>query len=152
MGEPQQAYLRLIEGVRTAAGEEAGPRSLVDRAAGLLAGRVGCPVREAHVHLLRIAEEQGRDPARVAADILAVLETDPAGDDRRVRSAVDEALRGGHRSRRGRRRAEDVVPVPTLAPTPALVQHLLDCIPGAHSWLVPVRDPSREVVDYLTGA
>src|SRR5439155_13631658 len=47
---------------------------------------------------------------------------------------------------------EDVVPVPTLAPTPALVQHLLDCIPGAHSWLVPVRDPSGEVVDYVTGA
>ena len=100
MAEPLQTYLSLIEGIRTAAEAEAGPRSLVDRAAGLLAGRVGCPVREAHVHLLRIAEEQGRDPARVAGDILAVLETASAGDDRRVRSEVDEALRGGHRSRR----------------------------------------------------
>src|SRR5438477_9216587 len=110
MGEPQQAYLRLSGGVRTAAGEEAGPRSLVDRAAGLLAGRVGCPVREAHVHLLRIAEEQGREPARVAADVLAVLETGPAGDDRRVRAAVDEALGVRRRSRRARRRAGGAVP------------------------------------------
>jgi serine phosphatase RsbU (regulator of sigma subunit) len=139
VAEPQQAYRRLIEGVRTAAEEEAGPRSLVDRAAGLLAGRVGCPVREAHVHLLRIAEEEGREPARVAADVLAVLETGPAGDDRRVRSAVDEALGGRRRSQRAR-------------PNAALVQHLLDCVPGAHSWLVPERDAAGEIVDFVTAA
>jgi serine phosphatase RsbU (regulator of sigma subunit) len=147
MAEPQQAYLRLIEGVRTAAEKEAGPRSLVDRAAGLLAGRVGCPVREAHVHLLRIAEEQDRDPARVAADVLAVLETASTGDDRRVRSAVDEALGGRRRSRRARRRAEEAVP-----PSTAVVQHLLDAMPGAHSWLVPERDAAGEIVDYVTAA
>jgi serine phosphatase RsbU (regulator of sigma subunit) len=147
MAEPQQAYLRLIERVRTAAEEEAGPRSLIDRAAGLLAGRVGCPVREAHVHLLRIAEEQDRDPARVATDVLALLETASAGDDRRVRSAVDEALGGRRRSRRARRHAEEAAP-----PSTAVVQHLLDAMPGAHSWLVPERDAAGEIVDFVTAA
>src|SRR5436309_10711141 len=104
--EPGEAYLSLLDGLRGAVDSDTEPRRLVDRAAGLLAGRVGCPVREAHVHLLRIAEEQGSEPARVAADILTVLETGAAGDDRWVRSAVDEALGGGRRSRRGRPRSE----------------------------------------------
>ena len=152
MAEPQQTYLRLLDEIRTAAEVEAGPRSLVDRAAGLLAGRVGCPVREAHTHLVRIADEQGRDPADMAADVLAVLETAPSAEtDRRVRSAVDEALRVRRRPRRGRRQP-DPAGTPPARPTPELVQHMLDCMPGDHSWLVPVRDTAGEVVDYQTAA
>jgi serine phosphatase RsbU (regulator of sigma subunit) len=33
-----------------------------------------------------------------------------------------------------------------------IVQQVLDSLPGAHSWLVPVRDDAGEVTDYLTQA
>ncbi len=65
------------------------PRRLLDQAAGLLAGRVGYAVREAHAHLLRIAEEQDRDPTEVAAEVLAVLDAPAAVP----RGTVDELLR-----------------------------------------------------------
>src|SRR5690242_7650101 len=96
--------------MRTVAEREVGPRSLVDRAAGLLAGKVGCPVREAHAHLLRIAEEQRRDPADVAADLIAVLDAAASsGGESRVRSLLDEALRL-RRRRRDPRSAAGVGP------------------------------------------
>src|SRR5689334_4200797 len=69
----QQAYQRMLDEV-LALDADADARTIVARAAGLLAGRVGCRVREAHVHLLGIAQEQGREPADVAAAVLAVLE------------------------------------------------------------------------------
>ena len=99
MAEPQQAYLSLIDEIRSAVEAEAGPRSLLDRAAGLLAGRVGCRVREAYTYLLRLAAEQGREPAPLAAEVIAVLEAGVGtGDDRRLRSVVDEALRTRRRT------------------------------------------------------
>ncbi len=146
MSEPARSYLELLDEIRTAAEAELEPRSLVDRAAGLLAGKVGCPVREAHAHLLRIAEEQGREPADVAADLVAVLEAAAApGSQRRVRSLVDAAV--GSASRRRRR-----VPDQPVTVGPTLIQEVLDALPGSHSWLVPVRDAGAQVVDYVTQA
>jgi serine phosphatase RsbU (regulator of sigma subunit) len=146
VAEPRRAYLSLLDEIRTAGEAEADPRSLVDRAAGLLAGRVGCPVREAYGHLLRIAEEQDREPGSVAADVLAVLETGTtAGAGGRVRSVVDEALLGRHQP--------EVSGEPSDGPIPAgVVQEVLDALPSGHSWVVPVRDATGEVVDYLTAA
>jgi len=147
VAEPQQVYLSLIDEIRSAVEAEAGPRSLLDRAAGLLAGRIGCPVREAYAHLLRIAEEQGREPGTLAADVLGVLEPGARpGDERRVRSALDAALRS-------RPRPPDRVAEPSTGEVPVqVVQTVLDALPGGHSWVVPVRDAAGEVVDYLTEA
>src|SRR5947207_1515793 len=131
MSEPARPYLELLDGLRGAAETDVPPQSLIDRAAGLLAGKVGCPVREAHSHLLRMADEQHRQPAEVAADLIAVLEAVAApGTERRVRSLLDEALR----SRRRRRQ-----PGAPAGVGPRLVQEVLDALPGSHSWLVPLR-------------
>jgi len=144
--EPARSYLELLDEIRAGADVQVEPRSLVDRAAGLLAGRVGCPVREAYAHLLRIGEEQRRTPAEVATDLLAVLESPaPPESERRVRAMVDDALRLG----RPRRRRE-TARAATLGPP--LVQEILDALPGSHSWLVPVRDPDGTVIDYVTQA
>jgi PAS domain S-box-containing protein len=54
---------------------------VVDRAIGLLAGRLGCRLLEAQGHLVRLATEQGREVAEVAAEMIEMLDVDrfPAG-------------------------------------------------------------------------
>ncbi|TML31338.1 MAG: ANTAR domain-containing protein [Actinobacteria bacterium] len=145
--EPGEAYLSLLDGLRGAVDSDTEPRRLVDRAAGLLAGRVGCPVREAQSHLLRIAEEQERDPAEVAADVLAILDAPASpGAASRVRAVVQDALRP---------RPADVFGVPDDREPPlrpGTVQEIVHGLPGAHSWLVPVRDEAGGVLDFVTQA
>ncbi|BCJ46801.1 hypothetical protein GCM10010168_36770 [Actinoplanes ianthinogenes] len=51
------------------------PGAAVDQAAGLLAGRARCRVADAYRHLMRIAAEQRRDPAAVAARMIGLLDT-----------------------------------------------------------------------------
>ena len=145
--EPGEAYLSLLDGLRGAVDSDTEPARLVDRAAGLLAGRVGCPVREAQSHLLRIAEEQERDPAEVAADVLAILDAPASpGAASRVRAVVEDALRP---------RPADVFGVPDDREPPlrpGTVQEIVHGLPGAHSWLVPVRDEAGGVLDFVTQA
>src|SRR5919201_2718746 len=89
----QQTYQQMLAEVR-AIDSEGDERTVVARAAGLLAGRVGCRVREAHVYLLSIAQEQGREPVEVAADILRVLEARAvSAASGSLRSTVAGALR-----------------------------------------------------------
>src|SRR2546421_717358 len=145
--EPGEAYLSLLDGLRGTVDSDTEPRRLVDRAAGLLAGRVGCPVREAQSHLLRIAEEQERDPAEVAADVLAILDAPASpGGASRVRAVVQDALRP---------RPADVFGVPDDREPPlrpGTVQEIVHGLPGAHSWLVPVRDEAGGVLAFVTPA
>jgi AmiR/NasT family two-component response regulator len=42
------------------------PSVVLERAAGLVAGRVGCRVEEAHAYIRQLAREQGRDRSEVA--------------------------------------------------------------------------------------
>jgi serine phosphatase RsbU (regulator of sigma subunit) len=58
---------------------------VVDRAIGLLAGRLGCRLLEAQGHLVRLATEQGRHVAEIAAEMIEMLDVDrfaagPAAD------------------------------------------------------------------------
>lgn len=48
----------------------------IDRATGLIAGRLGCRLLEAHGNLVRIAAAQGRDVAAVAAEVIEILDSD----------------------------------------------------------------------------
>src|SRR5437868_6146017 len=48
----------------------------IDRATGLLAGRLGCRLLEAQGHLVRLAAEQGRGVAEVAAEMVEMLDVD----------------------------------------------------------------------------
>jgi serine phosphatase RsbU (regulator of sigma subunit)/anti-sigma regulatory factor (Ser/Thr protein kinase) len=143
--ESRQLYLSLLDELRGAAEVDLEPRRLVDRAAGLLAGRVGCTVREAQGHLLRIAGEQRRDPGDVAAEVLSVLDVPAAtGRSPAARGVVEEVLG-----------ARPVVRRPDhgdLSLPAEIVQDILDGLPGAYSWLVPVRDEAGELVDFETGA
>jgi len=63
-----------------------------ERAAGLLAGRIGCRVEEAHTYLRQLATEQDRDVRAVAAEVLATLEARAATPPGRLRTAAAEAL------------------------------------------------------------
>jgi ANTAR domain len=69
-------------------------RRLIDRAAGLLAGRVGCGLDHAAGHLVRLAQEQGRalvDVAAVAVDALTSSAPDSSAPDS---SAPDSSAPG----------------------------------------------------------
>jgi PAS domain S-box-containing protein len=141
-----EAYLRMLDEAR-ALDADAEPRTTVARAAGLLAGRVGCRVREAQVHLLDIAREQGREPAEVAEAVLAVLETEAASPES-VRSTVAGALRAGSRRAAQRRSGPRRAAERRTEPLASVVQEMLDALSGAHWWMVPVRDEAGEVLDF----
>src|SRR5689334_5519248 len=69
------------------------PATQVQRAAGLLAGRVGCRVDEAHTHLLDLAARQGRPAAAVAGELLTALQGRPGPGSASLDAEVDRALR-----------------------------------------------------------
>src|SRR4051794_464553 len=138
----QQLYDRLLAEVREI-DAHTDPVVVVARAAGLLAGRVGCPVREAHVRLIDMAAEQGRDVAEVAAGVLAVLEspTPPAA------AAFDSVLPPPAVRPAG----QPAAPVdgsgreePAAA---AMIGAVLETVTGQYTWLRPVRDDDGRVVD-----
>nr|BFE82338.1 hypothetical protein GCM10020093_049390 [Planobispora longispora] len=63
--EPHRDYLsRLADIDAKVERARVDPEVVLGRAAGLLAGRTGCRVDEAHAHLLRLAAERGDDPGR----------------------------------------------------------------------------------------
>jgi hypothetical protein len=144
--EPRQAYLDRVAEIDARVGAvRADPAVLLERAAGMVAGRVGCRVDEARAYLLRMASDNGRDRHELAAEVLAALEPEAPGRPRRMRAMVDRALRApqAHAAasapagRAGADRADWV----------EAVQRVLDAMPGTHSLLIPVRDDAGEVVD-----
>jgi len=149
--EPVPKHLNLLDELGVQPEADLDPRRILDRAAGMLAGRVGCTIREAQIHLLRMAEEQRRDPAGVASEVLAVLEMPAiAGGTGQIRGAVENALTGYRVPILDTPVAESGgAPLPF---GPDSIRDILDALPGAYSWLVPVRDGAGEVVDFRTGA
>jgi serine phosphatase RsbU (regulator of sigma subunit) len=129
------------------------PALVVERAAGLLAGRVGCRVDEAHTYLLRRAAEQRRPVEDVASEVSATLESRTAGP-QGWDAALDEFGRPyPHpqpvlpvRRRRWRRSAETATAVG--ADWAAMMQQVLDGLGGHHLAILPMRDGSGEVVDF----
>src|SRR5689334_4609821 len=100
-----------------------GDRVLIERAAGLLAGRSRCRVADAHRHLVRMAADQQRDMAEVAAGVLRVLDA-PAAEPwppAQVPQMVAAAL--------GLRRPVST-PIRRYTPWVSVVQRVLDSSPG----------------------
>ncbi|MEV0391386.1 SpoIIE family protein phosphatase [Nonomuraea sp. NPDC050643] len=137
------------------------PEVLLGRASGLLAGRAGCRVGEAHAYLLRLADEQGRQVHTLAADVLAAMEGRSGGGTSSLATAVDEALRPdpGRVHRQGERPPEPPTPEPPPAdPAPAgdawvqAVQRVLDTLPDRHILLLPRYDDTGRVTDYTFAA
>src|SRR5690349_7897591 len=74
------ARLRAVAASGRAVAADQPRQRLVDRAAGLLAGRVGCGLDQAQRHLVRLAREQGCDLVDVAVAALDALESSTTGE------------------------------------------------------------------------
>jgi serine phosphatase RsbU (regulator of sigma subunit) len=143
----QQVYDRLLEQVREI-DAHTDPVVVVARAAGLLAGRVGCRVREAHVRLIDMAAEQGREVPDVAADVLSVLESGtpptPTSFDSVLGSPTVRPAEQPPAPVNGSGREESRVA--------ALIGAVLEATTGQYTWLQPIRDDAGRVVDFEFGA
>jgi serine phosphatase RsbU (regulator of sigma subunit) len=144
----QEGYLQRLADLDAAVQKaQLAPEALVERAAGLLAGRTGCRVDEAHAHLLQLAAEQSREPGDVAAETLTALDGQPVTGGGRVRAAVSQVLRLPHRDTNRPRRLR---PAAASADDWAtVVQQTLDGLPGEQVLLNPVRDPAGVAEDFV---
>jgi hypothetical protein len=147
----QQEYLqRLADFEAAVARAQPDPVILVERAAGLIAGRAGCRIDEAHAQLRLLATEQGREPSEVAADLLAILQTSLSGDKVDVRTALEEALQPA------RRAAPATGPAPAH-PAPLTVdpgwaetmRQIVGAVAGDHTVVAPVRDADGRPADFV---
>jgi serine phosphatase RsbU (regulator of sigma subunit) len=152
--EQQQGYRDRLAEIEAAV-ERAQPSAdvTVERAAGLLAGQVGCRVSEAHAYLLRRAAEQGLEAREVAAAVLAALEGQVASAGTgRLRAAVDQALQPPRPSARWRSRRLQSGSQPIANDWAAVMQQVLDAVPGNHTVLLPLRNEADEIVDFVLAA
>ncbi|HEY0533556.1 MAG TPA: ANTAR domain-containing protein, partial [Actinoplanes sp.] len=137
-------YAEAIGFLRPAAGEA--ERSTIDRAVGLLAGRARCRVSEAHRHLLRTAAERRQEVAAVAATVLRLLDVaDPVGPPDSLPRLVDTALDGASP-------VPQISPIRRFEPWLAMVQRVLDVVPGMSAFLVPERDDRGALTDLVWAA
>jgi serine phosphatase RsbU (regulator of sigma subunit) len=88
---------RLAELDAMVAGARLSPEATCERAAGLLAGRIGCRIDEAHAHLRLLAGQQRKSLDRVAAEMIAALETRRSTPPQQLLRTAREALRS-HRA------------------------------------------------------
>ncbi|GIH78866.1 hypothetical protein Plo01_52950 [Planobispora longispora] len=159
--EPHRDYLsRLADIDAKVERARVDPEVVLGRAAGLLAGRTGCRVDEAHAHLLRLAAERGDDPGETAADVLEALEDCTPQKPDRLGSLTETALRppppAGRRSSPGSFPSSGPAApsgVPSVVSGWAdIVQQVLDAVPGRHIVLMPVRDRNGRIEDYTFAA
>jgi serine phosphatase RsbU (regulator of sigma subunit) len=147
----QQDYLQRLADIDAAvARAQPDPRVLVDRAAGFIAGRVGCRIDEAYAQLQLIATEQGRLLAEVAGDVLAMQTRLPA-EDRAVRAAVESVLQPGRTTvRRPAVTARQVArPDHDDRGWAATMRQVLAAVSGNHTAVSPVRDAAGQVEDFV---
>ena len=68
--DPDQGYAERLAELAAKIGQaRLSPEVVCERAAGLLAGRTGCRIDDAHAHLRLLATEQGSDVGTVAAKV-----------------------------------------------------------------------------------
>src|SRR4051812_48562281 len=153
--EAHQGYLHRLTELDARIGlARLGPDVVAERAAGLLAGRIGCRVDDAHTYLRQLAAEQDRDVRAVAADVLATLEQHGPAPADRLRTSADDVLarpRGtpaADRRPRPRRAAPGADGAGVEPGWAGMVQQVLDTVPGHHVVVVPQRDPGGQIVDY----
>jgi serine phosphatase RsbU (regulator of sigma subunit)/PAS domain-containing protein len=134
-------YAEAIGHLRPVAGEA--ERSTIDRAVGLLAGRARCRVSEAHRHLLRTAADRRQSVAEVAVSVLRLLDTaEPIGLPESLPRIVATALNG----------TPPDAPVRRFEPWLAMVQRVLDVVPGMTAFLTPERDEHGALTDLIWAA
>ncbi len=122
------------------------PGVMLERAAGLLAGRVGVRVDDARTHLLQLAAEQGRRAGDVATEILTALQGGATADGHRISAQVRGATRPTRR-RRVRPHQPQASPVP-VEDWVRTAQEMLDAMGGRHVLLLPIRGDTGQLEDY----
>jgi serine phosphatase RsbU (regulator of sigma subunit) len=150
----RQAYAQAVEDLHAAAHkprDDAG-RGTVDRAVGLLAGRTGCRLADAHRHLLRMAADQGRDVADAAAGVIRLLDVPSPVADRAPPPTPTEVLAQAAAQAAARAPAVGVAPVHRFEPWLTMVQRVLDVVPGSAALLTPVRDATGRLADLIYAA
>jgi serine phosphatase RsbU (regulator of sigma subunit) len=139
----RQAYVTAVEALRTATtsavGGAAQDLATVDRAVGLLAGRTRGRLSDAHRHLLRMAAEQNRDVAEIAAGVIALLDAAGPAPDRGPPSIASLLQAAGQVAVR-------------RDPWLVTVQRVLDVLPVAAALLTPVRDSAGRLTDLVYAA
>jgi len=152
----QQDYLQRLADLEAAAADALPPPAvLLERVAGLIAGRVGCGIDEAHAHLRLLAGEQGREPAAVAADVLAVMQAPRPAGAGEIRAAVQDALRSSppETTRRTvapkRDRARRMSDGDSWA---IAMQEVLGAVAGNHTVVRPLRDATAQITDFAVVA
>lgn len=120
-----------------------------ERAAGLLAGRIGCRIDEAHAHLRLRATQQGSDINAVAAAVIAALETTQLTPSRRLYKVADEALLQAAPHAPAVRRPHRP---PRVDSDPggwaSIVQQIFEAVSGDHIMVTPMRDVAGRIVDF----
>jgi serine phosphatase RsbU (regulator of sigma subunit)/PAS domain-containing protein len=136
--------MRAGWGSGTGPGGDAG-RLTVERAVGLLAGRARCRTTEAYRHLLRMASERRCDVADLAGRVVRLMDNAEAVADipapETVPQLVAAALAGS---------PEPVEPGPS--PWLAVVQGVLDSLPGMSGYLTADVDDTGRLVDLVWAA
>src|SRR5256886_8558825 len=151
--EQQQEYLQRLAEIDTAvARARLEPAVVVERAAGLLAGRVGSRVDEAHSYLLHRATRRGSTVELLAAELLAALEGHGGAGRDGLDSAVAQAVRSPRRPARRKPRRSRPATEPVSDDWTRAAQAILNGLPDNHTVLLPVRGDAGEVVDYVVAA
>ncbi len=137
-----QRLTEIDEAVRQARRD---PDVTLERAAGLLAGRVGVRVDDARTHLLQLAAEQGRRAGDVATEILTALQGAAPLEGHRS-SELREAVRPTRRPRVSPHRPQ--APPPVADDWVRTAQQMLDAMAGRHIMLIPLRSDDGRLQDY----
>lgn len=122
--------------------------TVCERAAGLLAGRVGCRIDEAHAHLRMLATREGRSLSDVATAVIGTLENQQPTSVRQLRRTAEEALRPHHREALPGRSRPPQATGPAEHHWIGVVQQMLNSMPGDHAAVVPLRDRTGEITDF----
>ncbi|MCM4082350.1 PP2C family protein-serine/threonine phosphatase [Paractinoplanes hotanensis] len=146
---PHDYLRRLAELDASIAGAQLPADALLERAAGLIAGRVGCRVSEAHTQISRIAQAQGCSAQEIAGDVLSTLESGLPLDARVVRAAIEEVLPDRplvqqQPAEPGRAEVEMSADNGWVRTT----QQVLAAVGGNHTAVTPVCDPDGRIRDF----
>jgi serine phosphatase RsbU (regulator of sigma subunit) len=142
-------YLQRLAELDAVVGQaQLDPEIAVERAAGLLAGRIGGRVDEMRALILQRAADHGRGAGEVAGDILTALQTPSQPGAGPAHAAVDEAVRSaGAASERRPGRARRA-PAAVRDDWAGAVQQVLDTTGGKHTAVVPVRGADQVIEDF----
>jgi serine phosphatase RsbU (regulator of sigma subunit) len=140
-------YLRRLAELDAAVGRaHLDPEIAVERAAGLLAGRIGGRVDEMRALILQRATDHGRAAGEVADEILTALQTPSLTGAGPAHAAVDDAVRAVGVTRE--RRPGPARQTQATVDWAEAVQEVLDATGGKRTAVVPIHGADELIEDF----